>query len=318
MGNKHKGIEFDHMTFAFKNATVNTWRLLKVVLVYMLGTLTVAVILFLALSLIFSTDAEKRMRKEIRMYKEVFAGLEPKVDLLEDAVASLQYKDNDLYGQIFRSHAPAVDPLGASRVVFASDTIPDASLLSYTRDKGAVLAARADSIENVLRTVLETLAEPDVVLPPMSLPVSDMTYSQVGASTGRRINPFLKAYIFHGGLDLIVPRGTPVLASADGKVVMAKSSGNGGKSVRIAHEAGYETEYLHLETIGVRAGQNVRRGDRIGTVGMSGKAYAPHLHYAVLKDGVVLNPVHYVFASISPEDYANILYMAANTVQSMD
>ena len=318
MGNKRKGIEFDHMTFAFKNATVNTWHFIKAVLVYVLGTLTVAVLLFVAASLIFSTDAEKRMHKEIRMYKEVFSELEPKADLLEDAVASLQYKDDDLYNQIFHSHAPAVDPLGASRIVYASDTIPDSRILGYAGEKAEALAAKADSVETAFKKVMTMLSDQSVSIPPMSLPVSEISYSQVGASTGRKINPFLKAYVFHGGLDLMVPRGTPVLASADGKVTAASTGGSIGKAVRIEHEGGYETEYQHLETISVKKGQNVKRGDKIGTVGMSGKAYAPHLHYAILKDGVSLNPVHYVFASVSPEEYANMLYMSVNTLQSMD
>ena len=68
----------------------------------------------------------------------------------------------------------------------------------------------------------------------------------------------------------------------------------------------------------VRAGQRVRAGARIGAVGMSGQAFAPHLHYEVRKDGAGRDPVGFFFASVSPSEYVNMLYMSANTLQSMD
>lgn len=317
MSGKHH-IEFDHVSFSFSQATVSVWRLLKGVLVYVLGTLTVAVLVFAAISLIFSTDAEKRMRQEIRMYKQVFSDITPKADLLGDAVTNLQFKDDELYEMVFSSHSPAVDPLGASRVVFASDTLPDSRLLSYAQRKSEALMSKADSIETAFRKVMEILTSGECDLPPVFMPLEKITFSQTGASTGRRINPLYKAYTYHNGLDLIVPRGTPVLAAADGTVRMATNEKSLGNIIKIEHAGGYETQYLHLESMSVRPGQKVRRGDRIGTVGMSGNAYAPHLHYTMLKDGVTLDPVHYIFASLPPEEFANMLYMSVNTLQSMD
>jgi murein DD-endopeptidase MepM/ murein hydrolase activator NlpD len=76
--------------------------------------------------------------------------------------------------------------------------------------------------------------------------------------------------------------------------------------------------YAHLESMKVRSGQRVRAGQQIGTVGMSGQAVAPHLHYEVRKDGAALNPVGCFFASVSPDEFANMLYMSVNTMQSMD
>lgn len=318
MKNKRSGIEFDHMEFIFRNATVNAWRLLKGILVYVLGTFTVAVLVYVAFALIFSTDSEKRMKREIRMYQQIYSTLTPKQELVGDALANLEYKDDELYNLVFHTGAPAADPLEGSGIVFASDTIPDSRLLSYTAAKADALLSKADSVEAAFLKAVETLSAESSVLPPMSLPVKDITYAQVGASTGRKINPFYKAYVFHTGIDLIVPRGTPVYAPADGTVSVASGSRNVGNVVRIEHQGGYETGFYHLESISVRKGQKVRRGDKVGTVGMSGKAYAPHLHYEILKDGVNVDPVHYIFASVSPEDYANMLYMSVNTLQSMD
>ena len=62
----------------------------------------------------------------------------------------------------------------------------------------------------------------------------------------------------------------------------------------------------------------VKKGKRIGYVGVSGNSFAPHLHYEVYRDTVVLDPVHYFFASVTPDEYVNMLIMSASTGQSMD
>ena len=76
--------------------------------------------------------------------------------------------------------------------------------------------------------------------------------------------------------------------------------------------------YCHLGDIHVSQGQTVAVGKKIASVGLSGNSLVPHLHFEVLKDGEYRDPVHYFFASVSPSDYANMLYMSVNTGQSMD
>ena len=88
--------------------------------------------------------------------------------------------------------------------------------------------------------------------------------------------------------------------------------------IKISHAGGYETVYAHMESLNVHAGQRVRAGDRIGAVGMSGQAFAPHLHYEVRRNGAGMDPVGFFFASVSPTEYVNMLYMSVNTLQSMD
>ena len=313
-----KGIEFDHSTFSFKQATTSVWRMVRSALIYMLGTLTLAVLFYIVAALFFSTDVEKRLKKENKRYKAVYEALVPKAQILEDAVAGLQYKDNDLYEQVFHSSAPEVDPMGEKRMVFASDTVPDRKILSYTRDKADVLLGEADSVDAAFDRIIRMLSDDSRVLPPMSLPLEEVAYYQVGASVGKRLNPLFKAYVNHDGLDFMVPRGSAVIASADGVVKSASNSHSDGRTVVIEHEGGYQTRYSHLETMKVRQGQRVSRGQQIGAVGMSGNSFAPHLHYSVYKDEVCVDPVNYIFASVTPEEYAKILYMAVNTVQSMD
>lgn len=311
-------IEFDRITFNFREVGTSTWRIVRAVLIYLTGCLTVAVLVYGLIALFFSTDAERRLHHENRMYRNTWSTLTPKAKLVEDVVAGLQYKDNDLYEQVFHSAAPDVDPLGADKVLFASDTIPDDRLNTYTADKADGLLEQADSIEALFAGVVAMLSGDKVELPPMSLPLENVAYYQVGASTGKRLNPMFKAYVNHDGLDFIVPRGTPVLAAAEGTVKFASSMHSTGKMVKIEHPGGYETQYAHLENMKVRPGQRVKKGQEIGTVGMSGSSFAPHLHYAIYNGAACVDPVNHLFASVSPEEYAKMLYMAVNTVQSMD
>ena len=153
----------------------------------------------------------------------------------------------------------------------------------------------------------------------MSIPVKDISFTQIGASIGKKMNPLLKVEINHKGLDILVPQGTPVYAPADGIVRGVVNSHKGeGNTVRIEHTGGYVTRYLHLSSIKVQEGQTVAKGSKIGETGMSGAAFAPHLHYEVLQDGKVLNPINFFFADVDADEYSNMLFMSINTRQSMD
>ena len=316
---KHRRFVFDAENFHFGEAPRKIWRAVLRLVLYMLMTLTLAVLTYGVFALFFRTDTERRLRREIRLYERLYPELEARSGLLEDAIADLQHKDDRIYDQVFHASAPGLDPMEAMEESFAvADSIPAGELVGYTAHKADSLLAHSADVEAAFKQIFGILSDPQTSLPPMILPIKDITYPQVGASTGRKINPFYKAYVYHEGLDLIVTRGTPVLATADGTVVTAASSRTTGNTVRIRHDGGYETVYAHLESMSVRAGQRVRTGQKVGAVGMSGQAVAPHLHYEVRKDGVAVNPVGCFFASVSSSEFANMLYMSVNTMQSMD
>ena len=299
--------------------THTLWRLVRAVLYYVLGTLALAIFAYALFALIFSTDAERRLRRENKAYARAFEQLEDREGRLRDVIAGLQHKDNEIYDVVFHANAPSLDPMADLDVFYASDTIPSTRLASYTRDKADSLLKRTVAVDAAFGTILRTVAETEHTLPPMEVPVKGLTYPQVGAGLGQKYNPFYKAYVFHSGLDLVLTRGTEVYACADG--VVGEGTGHFktlGNLVEIKHAGGYTTHYAHLDNVYVLKGQKVRRGQKIGTVGMTGKSYAPHLHFEVLRDGVHMDPVNYIFASVGPDEYANMLYMSVNTMQSMD
>jgi murein DD-endopeptidase MepM/ murein hydrolase activator NlpD len=101
----------------------------------------------------------------------------------------------------------------------------------------------------------------------------------------------------HPGVDIAVPTGTPVLAAADGRVTLTQTpaqSGGYGNFVCVAHSAGLSSCYAHLETILVRAGEPVGRGQRLGLSDCTGRCFGPHLHFEARVDGSPVCPARYL------------------------
>ena len=311
---------FDIRTFAFlKETGLNVWRIFRILLGYLLVSLSLTVLAYAVFALVFSTDVERRLRRENRSYEKIVPQMEERAALLTDEVACLQYKDNDIYEQVFHSNAPAVDPMSSLDNLFASENVPVMQIAAYSKTKSEALEAKSEKIESLFEDILCRVSDSSFVCPPMTLPLKDVTYPQTGASVGSRLNPFYKAQVEHDGIDFLVSRGTPVLCPADGVVsTPSPHIKSQGKVVQISHPGGYTTRYEHLDEVYVQPGQRVSKGKTIGTVGMSGSSYAPHLHYSVRRDSVVVDPVNLFFASLSPDEYANYLYMSVNTMQSMD
>lgn len=113
---------------------------------------------------------------------------------------------------------------------------------------------------------------------------------------GMRRHPLTGRNTMHTGVDWAGARGTPILASADGVVKKAGREGGYGNLVILQHEFGIETYYAHLNSIDVRVGQRVSRGQRIGGMGTTGTSTGVHLHYEVRVNGRPVNPITYVRA----------------------
>lgn len=285
---------------------------------WVIATASLAAFYYLIFSLVINTDEEKRLKMENRLYEKLYPEMEQKEKLISDVVKDLQARDNAIYKQIFKSQAPSVDPQNSALFFFATDSTADKDIVEYTERRSLALLDMTSSIDSNFKEVFSDAAS-SRTLPPMLVPVPDLKFAQVGASVGKKMDPFYKVLTMHNGIDLIAGQGTPVLATADGVVLEVKRSGKGsGNIVEIGHDGGYRTLYAHLQDIVVRKGERVKAGRKIANVGMSGNSFAPHLHYEVHRDSLVLDPVNFFFASFSPEDYMKAAYMAATTGQSLD
>jgi murein DD-endopeptidase MepM/ murein hydrolase activator NlpD len=128
---------------------------------------------------------------------------------------------------------------------------------------------------------------------PVFFPV-DKKYPITSHYNKNRVHPVLKKKRPHNGIDFGAPKGTPVYAPADGIVEIARFSKSAGNWVMINHQNGYKTVYMHFDKLGVKEGQQVKRGQVIGYIGNTGYSTGPHLHYEVRHNNVPVNPVNFL------------------------
>jgi len=140
----------------------------------------------------------------------------------------------------------------------------------------------------------------------------------VGSGYGMRKHPIHKIRQMHGGVDFIAKKGTFVRATADGVVEEAKGRNGYGIMVKIQHGEGYETIYAHLSSILVTEGDSIKKGDVLGLVGSTGLSTGPHLHYEVIKNGKMVDPINYFYNDLTPEDYDKMITICNSAEMSMD
>lgn len=123
-----------------------------------------------------------------------------------------------------------------------------------------------------------------------------LALARITSDFGHRPNPFGKGHVFHRGIDMAAPTGTPVQAVAAGTVVTAKRDRSYGEFVVIDHQNGYRTLYAHNANLLVKAGDRVKMGQPIAKVGSTGRSTAPHLHFEIHRDGERVDPSPYLAA----------------------
>jgi hypothetical protein len=286
---------------------------------YVVATLALSVLLYVALALFFSTEEEERLERENALYRELYGEFKEKERLIGDGLDGLQEKDHAIYRELFEAEAPSVDAVTAADLIADSDSLSENFYLSAAASTSESLMLMAGNVDACFAAIFRALEARRDSIPPLSHPIPDISYVQTGAAMGLKHNPLYQVEIQHDGIDFIAPQGTPVYAAADGVVTQVVSSRRGmGNQVEIDHGNGYVTRYCLLGDMSAKKGKRIRRGEQLGTVGVSTIITAPHLHYEVLRGGVPQDPVNYLFASLTPDEYAKILYMSVSTTQSLD
>ena len=310
---------FDKKDVRFRKEKTSVRRAVKRIFRLFLASISIAVLYYVIFALLFNTDTEKRLKRENRMLEELLLELEMKEALLSDVVRSLEARDDRIYEEMFQTSSPDVDPVRSLDFLHGLDTIPEGRLEIAAEEKLKSLTVRSAAVEDNFRRIFEIVSSEGFSAPPMHMPVRNVSFAQVGASVGSKTNPFYKVPMQHSGLDIIASAGEPVYATAEGVVSEVIRSRKGlGNIVTLSHKDGYVTRYAHLADIQVRKGRSVKVGDLIGYVGTSGNSFVPHLHYEVLRDTLMLDPVSCFYASVEPNEYVNMLVMSSATGQSLD
>jgi murein DD-endopeptidase MepM/ murein hydrolase activator NlpD len=120
------------------------------------------------------------------------------------------------------------------------------------------------------------------------------TRGWVTSDFGNRLDPYTAERIMHKGLDIATAHGSPVIAPSDGTILFSGMEGGYGKVLVLDHGYGVKTRFAHLSELMARAGERVKRGQKIGAVGNTGRSTGPHLHYEVRVNGMPENPRKFI------------------------
>ncbi|MCX8146248.1 MAG: M23 family metallopeptidase [Azovibrio sp.] len=182
-----------------------------------------------------------------------------------------------------KGSAAALEPQGGP---FVPAPLSEAALREEIERLAAQIEEKSQSLAAVENRLRENMVRREFL--PTTLPVAGG--ARLGSPFGPRLDPFGRGRASHEGLDFVAPYGTPVLAAAGGVVVNAAYHPEFGNLVEVNHGGELITRYAHLATMDVEVGQAVRRGQRLGSLGNTGRSTGPHLHFEVKENGVPLDP----------------------------
>lgn len=241
--------------------------------------------------------------------------LNRQLDQYNEALTSLQMRDDDIYRSIFgMNEIPAAVRNagfgGVNRYAHYDDIYSDGLLkrtavrLDVLTKKSYVQSKSFDEVAQLSRRAGE-MASCIPAIPPVN---PDPKKYRLSSGFGYRRDPFTGRSKRHTGVDFALKPGNPVYSTGDGVVESVKFELFGyGNQIVIDHGFGYKTRYAHMKSIGVAEGMKVKRGECIGLSGNSGRSSGPHLHYEVMYKDAFVNPANYYDLSITPEEYSTMV-----------
>lgn len=308
---KKKFYYFNPKTLSFEKEKISLQDIFKRLAWFFVTAIAFSVLVLWISFYLFDSPKEKMLQRENHELKQSLENINKRLDVMNVVLNDIQNRDDDIYRAIFET-----DPLPQTQRYASlyessqyNDLTPfEASVLIDNLNRKAdmlslQLASQSRSLDTIA-VLAENQSEMLAAIPAIR-PLKDM-YT-ISSGFGRRYHPILKTLRPHTGIDIAAPKGTPVYATADG-VVSRETGGAGyGIAVILDHGYSYQTLYAHLSKKIVKPGQKIKRGEIIGYVGNTGLSFGSHLHYEVIKNGVYVNPVHYFFSDITPEEYDAII-----------
>lgn len=283
-----------------------------------------AVVYFVLFSLLFDTPAEYELRHSTDKMRAEYEVLSARYDSLNMVVENVIERDRNIFGILFESAPYDFNSDYEQQRLSLHEKLLEKSKHQMLRD----LTSQTSEIESKLAELEQTYSTLQSNLDavgdmrnniPSIQPVINHQLTLLTAGYGMLMHPFYRTLQSHQGVDYTIPEGQSIFATADGvvKEVLGTTS-TSGITVVIDHVNGYTTSYSHLQKAKVKRRQKVRRGDIIALSGNSGLSLSPHLHYEVRYEGVRVDPVHYFFMELTPDEYQKIIRIAQSGMQSFD
>lgn len=296
-------------------------RLVKRALWFVATAVAFAVLVIWIAFYIFDSPKEKMLRRENNELREALKEMDSRMKKMDVVLTDLEERDDNIYRSIFEAEPLAKEeryPFHQKDITYQDLSHNEAiQLIDNTLKKSDELIVRLSTQSKSLDSIRNMVEQKESMLNaiPAIRPLKNI--SEISSGFGMRYHPILKVLRRHTGIDIAAKKGTPVYATADG-VISRENPGSGyGISVVIKHGYSYKTIYAHLSKRTVKPGEKVKRGQIIGYVGNTGLSFGSHLHYEVLKNETPVNPVHYFFNDITPEEYDKILESSKKINQAL-
>ena len=284
----------------------------------------VALLYYACFSLLFDTPDEHRLRESTNKMRQEYEAMAERYDSLEMILDNITERDKSVFRILFESDPYNLDiEQNEARLALYEKNIAKSkrqlsSDLNLSIDNLGSKMAALESSWNKIKELGDGLGDKSQNIPSIQ-PVLNKQLTLLTAGYGNILNPFYRTPKSHQGVDYTIAEGSSVFATADG-VVREISDKNStlGKTIVIDHGNGYQTSNSHLLSTLVRRGQKVQRGDVIALTGNSGLSLAPHLHYEVRYNDLRVDPIHYFFMELTPDEYQRIIRIAQSGMQSFD
>jgi len=286
-----------------------------------IAAFVIAVVLFVVFSYFFESPKQKRLRRENRELAKEYDAIKDRYEQTEKVLKDVKDRDDNIYRAIFETEPINNVSLDEKDPYEQFVGLDNRELVEETTLRLEKIDKQRYAQNKNYQDIILLLKNKEKILPsiPSIQPLSNKDLQFMPYGFGKRIDPVYKTPAFHYGIDFAAPRGTEIYSTADGIVTRSEDNTRGyGKMLKINHGNGYETLYAHLSDAIVGIGKKVKRGDVIGYVGSSGKAFVPHLHYEVHINGKQVNPVHFFFQELTPEKYGKMVELASRGGLSLD
>lgn len=307
-----------------KATTAKTTKMLKAI-AYFSSILLLSGLVTWALFTIIESPKEKMLKRDLKRIESEYKALDNRIDVSLDILSDMADRDDNIYRVIFEAEPISQEvrdaAIGGSNRYAYLDNVNYGEVVKQTKysldnleRKLAIQSKSYDKIKSLLEEKEKMLASI-----PAIQPLSKSSDHYLSSGFGRRYHPIYKTRRMHPGLDFSAAIGVDVYSTGNGIIdkVQKKRSGYGSHII-VDHGFGYKTLYAHLSAIDVKKGQRVERGEVIGKVGNTGTSTAPHLHYEVIKNDSKINPIHFFFNDLTPEEYEEIIDKAEQSNQSFD
>ena len=276
------------------------------------------------LSFSVGTPAEIALKAENQELINQLEQTKTTIKDLDQQVDQLAEVDNEMYRSVLGMDKIPYDERQAG--AGGADVYSEFDV--YSQETSEILKWTAENLESLERSInIQKLSFKEIKNhynknqeKMKHIPAIKPTKGILLSGFGMRYHPILQYRRQHEGLDFRANVGNEIYATGDGVVKFAGLKGTFGRLIIIDHDYGYESYYAHLSSYakGIKPGTKVKRGDLIGFSGQSGRVEGPHLHYEVHLNNKPVDPLNYLFADTTPEEYMMYKEIVENNHKSMD